>query len=157
MRKALLIPIWIFAILIVAPSISAGDWKKEGKAADERVHLTDDYIIGQGDVLEVFVWRNEQLSRKVVVRPDGKVSLPLIQDLRAAGSTAIQLKSQITRRLDEYIDNPRVSVIVSEIRSYRVSVLGRVSNPGVYPISGNTTLVEAISLAGGFTEWAYKR
>ena len=160
MRKSLRIPIWVFVILILTPAISAGDTNKEGKVSNGTlhiVHLTDDYIIGQGDVLEVFVWRNEQLSRQVAVRPDGKISLPLIQDLQAAGFTAIQLKNQITRKLSEYIDNPRVSVIVGEIRSYRVSVLGRVRNPGVYPITGKTTLVEAISLAGGFSEWANKR
>ena len=160
MRKSLRIPIWVFVILMFAPAISAGDTDKEGKVSNGTlhiVHLTEDYIIGQGDVLEVFVWRNEKLSRQVAVRPDGKISLPLIQDLQAAGFTAIQLKNQITRKLSEYIDNPRVSVIVGEIRSYRVSVLGRVRNPGVYPITGKTTLVEAISLAGGFSEWANKR
>ena len=152
--------ICILVLLLLAPLTWAGDSKKEDKVTNGRVyivHLTDDYIIGQGDVLEVFVWLNEQLSRQVAVRPDGKISLPLIQDLQAAGFTAIQLKNQITRKLSEYIDNPRVSVIVGEIRSYSVSVLGRVRNPGVYPITGITTLVEAISLAGGFSEWANKR
>jgi polysaccharide export outer membrane protein len=115
------------------------------------------YVIGLGDVLEIFVWRNQQLSREVVVRPDGKISLPLIQDIQAEGLTALQLRDEITRRFDEHLDHPRVTIIVSQINSYKVNVLGRVMRPGVYPITGNTTLLEAISMAGGFTEWANKR
>ena len=158
-KKLLYIAVLIILFLILAPALSPGDTNKEDKVSNGKLHvlhLTEDYIIGQGDLLEIFVWRNEQLSRQVAVRPDGKISLPLIQDLQAAGFTAIQLKNQITRKLSDYIDNPKVSVIITEIRSYRVSVLGRVGNPGVYPITGKTTLVEAISLAGGFTEWAQK-
>jgi polysaccharide export outer membrane protein len=81
----------------------------------------------------------------------------LIQDVQAEGLRVLQLKDQITRRFSEYLENPRVTVIVKEINSYKVSVLGRVVKPGVYPITGNTTVVEAISMAGGFTEWANKR
>ena len=115
------------------------------------------YVIGLGDVLEIFVWRNEQLSRNVVVRPDGKISLPLIQDIQAQGQTVVELKEELTRRFGEYLEDPKVTIILSEVNSYKVSVLGRVVTPGVYPITGNTTLVEAISAAGGFTEWANKR
>jgi polysaccharide export outer membrane protein len=119
--------------------------------------ISEQYVIGQGDVLEVFVWRNEQLSRQITVRPDGKISLPLIQDLQAEGLTAQQLRDQIARGLHQYVKNPVVTVIISQINSYKVSVLGKVVNPGVYPITTKTTLLEAISLAGGFTEWANQR
>jgi polysaccharide export outer membrane protein len=119
--------------------------------------ISEQYVIGQGDVLEVFVWRNEQLSRQITVRPDGKISLPLIQDLQAEGLTAQQLKEQIARGLQQYVKNPVVTVIISQINSYKVSVLGKVVNPGVYPITTKTTLLEAISLAGGFTEWANQK
>ena len=115
------------------------------------------YAIGLGDVLEIFVWRNQQLSREVAVRPDGKISLPLIQDIQAEGLTVLQLRDEITRRFDEHLDHPRVTIIVSQIKSYKVNVLGRVVRPGVYPITGNTTLLEAISMAGGFSIWANKR
>jgi polysaccharide export outer membrane protein len=121
------------------------------------IQIHESYVIGQGDVLEVFVWRNEQLSRQVTVRPDGKISLPLIQDLHAEGLTVIQLRDEITRRLRQYVQNPTVTVIVNQIKSYKISVLGKVSSPGLYQITTRTTLVEAISLAGGFTEWANKR
>jgi polysaccharide export outer membrane protein len=119
--------------------------------------VSENYVIGQGDVLEVFVWRNEQLSRQITVRPDGKISLPLIQDLQAEGLTVLQLKDQITRGFKQYVQNPTVTVIVSQINSYKISVLGKVSQPGVYAITTKTTLLEAISMAGGFTEWANQR
>ena len=123
----------------------------------DSVQVPTNYVIGQGDLLEIFVWRNEQLSRQVIVRPDGKISLPLIQDVQAEGLTVLWLKNEITRRFSEYLEHPRVTVIVNQINSYRVSVLGRVVRPGVYPITGTTTLIEAISMAGGFTEWANRR
>jgi|GEM_PF-951244 len=134
-------------------------WSQSSQEEDTPTgtNLPKNYVIGSGDVLEIFVWRNEQLSREVVVRPDGKISLPLLQDAQAEGLTVPWLKEEITRRFGEYLENPRVTVIVKQIGSYRVSVLGRVMRPGVYPITGETTLVEAISMAGGFTEWANKR
>lgn len=119
--------------------------------------VSEDYVIGQGDVLEVFVWRNEQLSRQVTVRPDGKISLPLIQDLEAEGLTALQLRDQISRELKQYVQNPTVAVIVTQINSYKISILGKVVQPGVYPITTRTTILEAISIAGGFTEWANQK
>jgi len=136
-------------------SVFAQESKEQLSPSPLQIH--ESYVIGQGDVLEVFVWRNEQLSREVVVRPDGKISLPLTQDLHAEGLTALQLKDQITQRLKQFVQNPTVTVIVNEINSYKVSVLGKVATPGVYPITTRTTLVEAISLAGGFTEWANRR
>ena len=134
-------------------------WAQESKQQLRTgpIQIHESYVIGQGDALEVFVWRNEQLSRQVVVRPDGKISLPLLQDLHAEGLTVIQLRDEITRRLEQLVQNPTVTVIVSQINSYKVSVLGKVASPGVYQITTRTTLVEAISMAGGFTEWANKR
>jgi polysaccharide export outer membrane protein len=121
------------------------------------VDVSGDYVVGKGDVLRVFVWRNEQLQDQVVVRPDGKISLPLLQDLQAEGLTVLELQKEITLRFGEHLTNPRVTVIVNQINSYKVSVLGKVASPGVYPINGDTTFIEAISMAGGFTEWANRR
>jgi len=134
-------------------------WSQEPKtqAGERSIGIPESYIIGQGDMLEVFVWRNQELSRQVVVRPDGKISLPLVQDVQAEALTAFQLRDQITRRLKQYVQNPTVTVIVSQINSYRISVLGKVASPGVYAINLKTTLLEAISMAGGLTEWAKKR
>lgn len=119
--------------------------------------ISENYVIGLGDVLEVFVWRNDVLSREVVVRPDGKISLPLLQDIQAEGLTVLEIKNELIKRYSKNLEHPRITVIVKQVKSYRVSVLGRVVKPGVYPITGDTTLVEAISMAGGFTEWANKK
>ncbi|MEW6442920.1 MAG: polysaccharide biosynthesis/export family protein [bacterium] len=116
-----------------------------------------DYVIGIGDELEIFVWRNDQLSRQVTVMPDGRISIPLVQYVQAEGLTVQDLKDRIAEALSPYLENPKVTVIVRATHSCRVSVLGRVVRPGVYPITGSTTLIEAISMAGGLTEWAKKR
>jgi polysaccharide export outer membrane protein len=129
----------------------------ENLPIDRSVRAPDNYIIGQGDVLEIFVWRNPELSRQVMVRPDGKISLPLVQDLPAEGFTAMQLREEITKQLKQYVKTPTVTVIVSQINSYKITVLGRVAGPGVYPITTKTTIIEAISMAGGFTEWANRK
>lgn len=118
-----------------------------GKRADE-------YVLGPGDVIQVVVWRNEHLSKTVPIRPDGKISLPLVDDLQAAGTTPSQLKEMVAKGLRHYIDNPIVTVIVSEVNNYKVSVLGEVKKPGVYLLKGRTTVLEAISMAEGFTEFA---
>jgi len=146
----------VYLIHTLKPASSA--WAQSSKDEPDvpSAQVPQNYVIGLGDVLEVFVWRNEQLSRELVVRPDGKISLPLIQDSQAEGLTVIQLRDEITRMFDKHINNPRVSVLVRQINSYKVSVLGRVMRPGLYPITGSTTLLEIISMAGGFTEWANK-
>jgi hypothetical protein len=129
----------------INPSLANDSKKQPAGSSSQPLDIPENYIIGQGDVLEVFVWRNEQLSRQVTVRPDGKISLPLLQDIQAEGLTVLQLKNEITKRFSEYLTHPNVTLIVIQITSYKVSVLGRVVRPGVYPITGKTTLVEAIA------------
>ena len=114
----------------------------------------DQYIIGPEDVLYIHVWKEETLTRTIPVRMDGKISLPLIQEIKAAGLTPLQLKEVVMRKLKEFIENPIVSVTVIEANSYKVYVTGLVRNPGVYRLRSETTVVQMISLAGGFTEWA---
>lgn len=113
-----------------------------------------DYVIGPEDVLQVSVWKNDTLSRVVPVRPDGKISLPLLNDVQAAGLTAMQLRDKIATALGEFMPNPEVSVIVNEVRSMRVSVLGEVQKPGVLQLRSSTTILEAIAMAGGFGTFA---
>ncbi len=115
---------------------------------------SDTYIIGPEDVLSINVWREETLTGQVPVRSDGKISLPLIDEIHAAGLTPLQLKEKLTLRLKEFIDNPNVSVIVVQANSQKVYVSGEVRTPGVYPLRGETTLLQVIPMAGGFTEWA---
>ena len=113
------------------------------------------FPLGPEDVLEIVVWRNPDLSRVgVVVRPDGKISLPLIGDVQAAGVTAEHLAEEITARYKEYKENPAVSVSVSEVNSYNVFVVGEVNAPGKYPLKSYATVLQAISLAGGFSQFA---
>jgi polysaccharide export outer membrane protein len=113
--------------------------------------VTPDYTIGPEDVLEITVWRNADLSKVVVVRPDGRVSLPLIGDITAVGRTAVQLAEAIASKLKEFKENPQVSIMVKEVNSYSIYVLGEVSKPGKYPLKSKTTLIQAITLASGFT------
>ncbi len=118
--------------------------------------LPKDFLLGPEDVVEVTVWRNQDLSRTVVVRPDGMISLPLIGDVQASGFTAAQVSEKISKRLTEYKENPSVSVSVKEINSYYIYVVGEVTRPGKYPLKSYATVLQGISLAGGFTQYASK-
>jgi polysaccharide export outer membrane protein len=114
----------------------------------------DQYVIGPEDVLYIHVWKEEVLTRTVPVRMDGKISLPLIQEVKAAGLTPLQLKEVVMRKLREFFENPIVSVTVLEANSFKVYVTGLVKNPGIYRLRSETTVTQMISMAGGFTEWA---
>jgi polysaccharide export outer membrane protein len=113
-----------------------------------------DYVIGPEDMLQITVWKNESLSRALAVRPDGKISLPLLHDVQAAGLTPMQLQEKLAIALGEFMPNPEVSVTVSDVRSYRISVLGEVQKPGVLQLKSDTTVLEAIALSGGFRDFA---
>jgi polysaccharide biosynthesis/export protein len=118
------------------------------------VDLANAYQIGPEDVLEISVWKNPELSRTVPVRPDGKVSLPLVNDIQAAGLTPIDLRDQVTAKLSEYIPAPEVSVIVREVHSRKVTVAGAVKLPGRYELKSTMTVLEVIALAQGLTDFA---
>lgn len=114
----------------------------------------NEFLLGPEDILVVNVWRNQDLSREVVIRPDGKISLPLVGDIQAAGMTANVLAKRIADGLTEFMPNPTVSVQVKEVNSYYVYVLGEVSKPGKVPLKSYATVLQGISLAGGFTTFA---
>jgi len=124
-------------------------------AAEQKPDATD-YIIGPGDDLEILVWREPDMSRTVRVRPDGKISMPLVDDIQASGTTLHQLKKRITETLASFVEHPSVYVILSENRSKKIYVLGKVNQPGEYGLEKDTTVLQAIALAGGFAEWAKK-
>lgn len=152
--------IWLGTIaLLVAcssSSIEVPPVPPEGQPAEQGESApVEDYQIGPEDVVEVMVWKNEDLSRVVSVRPDGKISLPLIGDLKAAGQTAEQLKTAIAKSLKQYYkEPPQVSVIVQQVNSYAIYILGQVQTPGRYVVKSGTTFLQALSLAGGFTPYA---
>ena len=113
--------------------------------------VSAEYIIGAEDVLEITVWRNVDLSKVVQVRPDGRISMPIIRDMTAVGKTPSQLAEEMTNKLKEYVQNPVVAVSLKEVNSSNVFVLGEVVKPGKYPLKSKTTLLQGITIAGGFT------
>jgi len=125
-------------------------------AIDYDNYIKNDYIIGPEDVIEVSVWKSPDLSMTIMVRPDGMISLPLIGDIRASSRTAKELKEEIEQKLTEYKQDPVVSIIVKETNSQAIYVTGEVARPGKFPLRSEITIVQAITLAGGFTQWADK-
>ncbi len=116
------------------------------------------YSIGIGDVLDIVTWKEPDFSREnIVVRLDGKISFPLLDDMKAAGLTPLQLKQQISGLLKQYVDSPNVTVVVKAPVSQRFYVLGEVVRTGEYPIQKELTIIQAFAMAGGFTEWATKK
>jgi polysaccharide export outer membrane protein len=115
---------------------------------------TPEYRLGPEDVIEVFVWKQPDLTTTVVIRPDGRISLPLTNELEVSGKTAAQLQKEITDQLREYITQPIVNVIVKQVNSLKISVLGEVRKPDVYRIKNQVTVLDAIAMAGGFTDLA---
>lgn len=113
-----------------------------------------EYRIGPTDVVHISVWNNEPLSRTGPVRPDGKISLPLLNDVTAAGLTPMELRAVLMRLLTEYLPHPEVSVMVTEVNSFKVSVIGQVPKPDRYDLKGRATVMDVLAMAGGFTEFA---
>jgi len=128
----------------------------EASASAAAKSATNDpnYVIGAQDVLDVNVWKNPELTRTVPVRPDGKISLPLLNDVQAAGLTPSQLAAQINTGLRKFVTDPQVTVIVNQINSQRVYILGEVMRAGAYPLLPGMTVLQALSSAGGFTQFA---
>lgn len=120
-------------------------------------HVDDDYVIGANDVLSINVWNEVNLTRQVTVRSDGKISLPLVGEMQAAGRTPAQLDQDITVVLRSYITDPQVTVIVQEIKSQTYNILGQVGKPGSYPLTAGTSIVDAIATAGGLGNFAKKK
>jgi len=118
------------------------------------VALTPDYVIGSDDVLSVVFWRDKELTADVTVRPDGNISIPLINDVHAAGLTPAQLKDRIAEEAKKYIEDPSVTVVVKDIKSRKVFITGEVRKPGPYPLTGGMSVLQLISVAGGLADYA---
>jgi polysaccharide export outer membrane protein len=133
-----------------AQARAAGSSERDGgRSAPPEV-----YRIGPEDALQISVWKNDALTRGVQVRPDGKISLPLLNDVQAAGLSALELRDVLAQKLAAYMPNPEVSVIVTAIQSFKVSVIGEVSRPGRLDLRSWTTVLDALALSGGFTQFA---
>ena len=145
---------------LTSPATTAGDELPRPIAAaavEPVVAQPGEYIIGPEDVLDFHVWNNDELSRTVPVRPDGKISLPLVNDIQAAGLTPNQLRQQLTMALSPYFKDdvlPEVSVMVKDIRSFKVAVLGSVRMPNLYEVRSEATVLDMLARAQGFDDWA---
>ena len=151
--------IWAVAcsVLVVSgilffPIISSFAGENPGTSSD--FEGDTEYRLGPEDNLRISVWDNKELTLDLVVRPDGKISMPLIQDVVAEGLTAPQLASDIKNKLSAYIVNPEVSVIVLQVNSPKYYVMGSVIRPGTYPLREEISVLQALALAGGFTQFA---
>ena len=163
---ALCVLVWLAMPVVAENSNSKADQKKDAGViasaaspkitASSPVSATDDpdYEIGPGDVINISVWKEPDLSGTVPVRPDGKVSLPLLSDVPAAGVTPAKLAASITERLRHYLTDPRVTVIVTATNSRRIYLIGEVVRPGAIPMLPNMTVLQALSTVGGFSQFA---
>jgi polysaccharide export outer membrane protein len=133
---------------------SAPDKAGAAKAALPNVPDLGQYRIGPEDALQISVWKNDAMSRAVIVRPDGKISLPLLNDVQAAGLTPMELRDVLSKQLVEYMPSPEVSVIVVEPKSFKVSVIGEVPKPGRYELRSWTTVLDMLALVGGFNQFS---
>jgi polysaccharide export outer membrane protein len=148
----------VVAILVLsAPLTAPCSETPKTKAATVAASPIEEYSIGPDDLLAVNVWKEPEISRNVVVRPDGRISLPLVGDLRASGRTPVQLQADIKGQLSSYLTNPEVTVIVQEARSQKFNILGEVEHPGSYPLSRSMTVLDAIAIAGGLRDFAKSR
>jgi polysaccharide export outer membrane protein len=155
----------VFLALAVVPAKAQGTTDSHQAAQSAVPAMPDDtvkkpattdpnYVIGAQDVLDINVWKEPDVSRVVPVRPDGKISLPLLNDVQAAGLTPAQLAAQVTESLKKYVTSPQVTVIVTTINSQRVYILGEVTRPGAFPLIPGMSVLQALSSAGGFTQFA---
>lgn len=150
--KKLMIPVFGAALVVVSASASM---------AQVVVRSDDDapnaYAIGIGDVVEISVWKNPELSVTVPVRPDGRLSVPLLGDIQAAGMTPLALKDELSLKFREFVTAPSVSVVIKEINSRKVYVSGEVASPGAFDLQPRTKLMQVMSMAGGMTAYAKGR
>ena len=147
----------VLLILVAASGSSAQSVAApppQAPAVSTGVPLPTAYVIGPEDVLLIVVWREKDMSADVVVRPDGKITLPLLNDLQAAGLTPDQLRQTVEKAASKYVAEPNATVIVKAINSRKVHILGSVGRAGTYPLSGDMTVLQLIALAGGLQEYA---
>ena len=148
-------PFWIAALLAaVVSSASAASAQVVVRSEEDPPNA---YAIGIGDVVEISVWKNPELSVTVPVRPDGRVSVPLLGDIQASGMTPRALTEDLTQRFKEFVTAPSVSVVIKEIHSRKVFVTGEVATPGAYDLQPRTKLMQVLAMAGGLTPYAKRK
>ena len=154
MRESLLrITVWLVPVMLVCVVTSSSSRADEPRTTAD----ASEYRIGVEDVLDIAVRNDAELQKVVPVRPDGKISLPLVNDVVAAGLTPMELRDVLTEKLSAFLHSPDVSVLVREVHSFKVSVIGNVRTPGRYEFRGPATVLDALALAGGFTDFAARK
>jgi len=143
-------------VLFLSASGVAAQTSSPASAPANSPTLSSDYRIGPEDVLNVVFWRDTELSAEVMVRPDGKISLPLLNDLQAAGFTPEELRQRLIEAAEKFIEEPNASVVVKSVNSRKVFITGMVSKPSAYPLVGTMTVLQLIATAGGLLEYADK-
>jgi polysaccharide biosynthesis/export protein len=144
----------------LAGSVSAQDARAAGAASVNETATTldaktpDGFVIGPDDVLSIVFWRDKEMSTQVTVRPDGKISLPLLNDVQAAGLTPADLRTHLAAESKRFFENPNVTVVVNQINSRKVFITGQVAKPGPYALTAPTTVLQLISMAGGLKDFA---
>jgi polysaccharide export outer membrane protein len=152
--KATILSFVLVAPLAVAPAAAQGSLPPVAKSGPTVATNATDYKMVVGDKLRVEVYKDPQMSQSLQIRPDGKITLPLVGDVVAAGKTPAALRDTLTASLKEFITNPVVTVIVTEAQPQTVSVIGEVNTPGTHAIKAQTTVIEALAMAGGFKDFA---
>jgi polysaccharide export outer membrane protein len=145
----------IFVIACFLMTLGASTRAEDkGRASQAQAFGDGEYRLGPGDVLEIFVWKEPDLTTTAVVRPDGKISIPLLDEFEAQKKTVAQLQKEVSNDLRKYLADPKVTVILKEVNAPRISVLGNVRKPDVYKIHNKLSVLDAIALAGGFNDYA---
>ncbi len=135
-------------------NLKAAESGKTDETNKAPVNVSPAYIVGESDVLHINVWKEPEISQTVTVRTDGNISLPLINEVRVSGMTPLQIQAMIAEKLGAYLTNPQVTVTVTDIRSKRAFITGEVARPGGYPLNAETSVLQLIAQAGGFTPFA---
>ena len=146
----------VAGLLVVSGAFAQGATPSVSVPSSSQVPGVDPltYRVGPEDVLEISVWREEALKKEVLVRPDGGMSYPLIGEVQAAGKTVLEIRNEISRRLEKFIAEPSVSVAIAKVGSQRVYVIGKVLKPGFYPVGQQVDVLQALSMAGGLAQFA---
>ncbi|NIA19586.1 MAG: polysaccharide export protein [Xanthomonadaceae bacterium] len=153
MKRTMVILLNILLVSCLLGCVTA-DFPELTSSAPPTSFAKGQFVIGPEDVLRVEVWKDQDLSRDVTVRPDGLITLPLVGDVQAEGLNVQQLRKILTKSYEKYVEAPNISVSLVAINSFKVFIVGKVNSPGVFPTRSNTTILQAISMAGGFAEWA---
>ena len=139
----------------LAKNKASSDIQSSAVGPDEEV-VAENYVIGPGDILQISAWKNEDLTRQVTVLPDGTFAFPLIGAVKASGKTASQLKNELEKKITPYSPEPTISVMVAQVNSLVVYVIGRANRPGMFPLNADVTVLQALAMAGGLTPFADK-